>query len=436
MPKNNRKSKANQASNNNNNNNFKYENDSDDEYSNDGASVYSYQSDNAAIPDVEEASDNVVEKYEEKLMQAIENASEKSQQTRTQALQVMNEIFMHHSMFDFVDERRVTILDIIEKSLKRGKGQEQAHAARMSALLLIQLQGDEDVVKSLAPLLQQTALDTSASSDARAKCCLSLALLHFLGGDDVGDLIILCQMFEGIFSGSYLKGDNTPSTANADAGGLHAAALGAWALALTLIPPGDVVSLIQTKQILASFKNLMGLLQSQHLDVRMTAGEAIALLLESGRAHDEEFLDEYITDLIEMTKLLATDSQKFRAKRDRKQQRATFRDVLHYIEEEISPEIAIQVGNGLTKEQLTLDTWAVHHQYSCICNALGSGMNIHLLDNEFLRDVFQMGIRLDPDQITTKKLSKNEKRAIQAASFKARTISRGKNRDKRSAVVN
>lgn len=411
------------------------DNASDDEFSNDGASVYSYQSDNAA-PDAEETVDaNVVEKFEEKLTQAIENASEKSQQTRTQSLQVMNEIFMHHCMFEFIDERRATIMDIIEKSLKRGKGQEQALAAKMSALLLIQLQGDEEVVKTLASLLQHTALDKSATADARAKCCLSLALLHFLGGDDVGDLILLCHMFEGIFAGSYLKGDKTPSTANSDAGSLHAAALGAWSLLLTLVPSGDVVSLVQTKQILTSFTSLMGLLQSQHLDVRMTAGEAISVLLESGRNHDEEFLEEFMLELIELTKQLATDSQKFRAKRDRKQQRATFRDVLHYVEEEISPEIAIQVGNGVTKEQLILDTWAVHHQYNSICTLLGSGMNIHLLENEFIRDIFQMGEKLDPTQVTLKKLSKNEKRAIQAASFKARTISRGKNRDKRSAVV-
>jgi Interferon-related developmental regulator (IFRD)/Interferon-related protein conserved region len=424
---------ANQASNNNNNNAEM----SDDEFSNDGASVYSYQSDNVGTADTDETSDsNVAEKYEEKLMQAIENASEKSQQTRTQSLQVMNEIFAHHSMFDFIEERRVTILDIVEKSLKRGKGQEQALAAKMAALMLIQLQGDEEIVKVLAPLLQNIALDKSATPDARAKCCQSLALLHFLGGDDVGDLIILCQLLEGIFSGSYLKGDSTPSAANGDSATLHAGALQAWGLLLTLIPSGDVVSLIETKQILGSFKSLMGLLQSPHLDVRTTAGEAIALLLECGRYHDEEFLEEYLPDLIEATKQLATDSQKFRAKRDRKQQRATFRDVLHYVEDDTLPDITIQVGSGVAKEQLILDSWSIHHQYNCICNALGSGMNIHLLDNDFLRDVFQMGIKVDVAQVKLKALSKNEKRAIQAASFKARTLARSKNRDKRSAVIN
>lgn len=294
-----------------------------------------------------------------------------------------------------------------------------------------------EVVKTLAPILQTIALDKSSTPSARAKSCLSLALLHFLGGDDsVGDTILLCQQFEGIFSGSYLKGDNTPSAATADAATLHAAALSAWALLLTLIPSGDIISLIETKQILGSFKSLMGMLQSQHLEVRMMAGEAIALLIECGRSHDEEFLEEYMDELLESTKQLATDSQKFRAKRDRKQQRATFRDVLHYIEDETLPDITIQVGAGNTKETLELDSWSMHHQYNSICTILGSGMSIHLLDNEFLRDVFEMGVRLDATQMTSKNLNKSEKRALQAASFKARTLTRGKNRDKRSAVVN
>lgn len=74
------------------------------------------------------------------------------------------------------------------------------------------------------------------------------------------------------------------------------------------------------------------MLQSPHLDVRMATGEILALVLESGREHDEDFLDEILTDLIDATKILATDSNKYRAKRDRKTQKATFRDVLRYLE--------------------------------------------------------------------------------------------------------
>lgn len=64
----------------------------------------------------------------------------------------------------------------------------------------------------------------------------------------------------------------------------------------------------------------------------MACGEVLAVILECGRIHDEDFLDNYISDLIDATTDLAKDSQKFRAKKERKAQRATFRDLLRYLE--------------------------------------------------------------------------------------------------------
>lgn len=47
----------------------------------------------------------------------------------------------------------------------------------------------------------------------------------------------------------------------------------------------------------SSFKKIFGLLKSVHLDVRMAAGEIIAIILESGRSYNEDFLDDYLDDL-------------------------------------------------------------------------------------------------------------------------------------------
>lgn len=74
------------------------------------------------------------------------------------------------------------------------------------------------------------------------------------------------------------------------------------------------------------------MLESGHLEVRLAAGEALALIYESGREENEEFEDDFALDLIESLKQLATDSHKYRAKKDRKQQRATFRDILQFIQ--------------------------------------------------------------------------------------------------------
>lgn len=88
------------------------------------------------------------------------------------------------------------------------------------------------------------------------------------------------------------------------------------------------------------------------------------------------------------------------------------------------------------KETLVLNTWSMHHQYTAVCSAIGSGINVHLAENDFLRDVLQLGEKILPIGNVTSKQSKLEKHLINAAAFKARTISRSKNRDKRSAVIN
>ena len=52
---------------------------------------------------------------------------------------------MFRYMPDFIDNQKVTITDIVEKSLKRGKGSEIKAAARLSLLLAVQLPEPEEV---------------------------------------------------------------------------------------------------------------------------------------------------------------------------------------------------------------------------------------------------------------------------------------------------
>lgn len=77
---------------------------------------------------------------------------------------------------------------------------------------------------------------------------------------------------------------------------------------------------------------IVNLLNSPHFEIRMGCGEIIAIILERGRMSDENFLEEHIPNLIELTSELSKDSQKHRGKKERKAQRATFRDVVRYIE--------------------------------------------------------------------------------------------------------
>lgn len=56
-------------------------------------------------------------------------------------------------------------------------------------------------------------------------------------------------------------------------------------------------------------------------------------------------------------------------------------------------------------------------------------------ENEFLRDILQLGPKLaHSNGVPSNKQSKLERHLVNAAAFKARTLSLRKNRDKRSAV--
>lgn len=138
----------------------------------------------------------------------------------------------------------------------------------------------------------------------------------------------------------------------------------------------------------------------------MAVGEALALIYESGREEDLSFEEDFAFNVADTLKQLATDSHKYRAKKDRKQQRATFRDILQFIEvvlliyylilfiyfffqNDNVPELQVKFG----KEVLVLDTWARRIQYESLCNILGPSINAHLTENELLRDIFEL---LDP----------------------------------------
>merc|ERR1712209_165586 len=111
-------------------------------------------------------------------------------------------------------------------------------------------------------------------------------------------------------------------------GALHCAALSSWSLLLTLLTSGDVFRLATTQ-----VSSLRGLLYSSDVDLRITAGESLALVLEFAYDYDSQYEPDDLEGLIVAVRQLATDSNKSRSKKDRKEQRSSFRDVLRGVEE-------------------------------------------------------------------------------------------------------
>lgn len=99
---------------------------------------------------------------------------------------------------------------------------------------------------------------------------------------------------------------------------------------------------------------------------------------------------------------LATDSNKYRAKADRRRQRSTFRSVLHFVEVRVRLDASLQecapgtatkpshspstLQGGECEEEtvrfglevLYVDSWARRRIYAAFKDVLGSGMHHHL----------------------------------------------------------
>ncbi|XP_076363065.1 interferon-related developmental regulator 1-like [Tachypleus tridentatus] len=366
--------------------------------------------------------------FEEKLKEAIDGTTQKSTKGRLGCLETIRKAFTSKYMYDFVIERKITVTDMLERSLKKGKGEEQEIAAILTALVSIHLgvgNECETLFHEIGPIFSQIVADPTASCLARAKCATALGLCSFITSSGVSGLALNMQLLHTVFSGSFLKGNGAVPSHSPEVATLHSHALLAWCLLVTILSTSQVLELAASH-----LQKLSELLESPNLELRIAAGETIAVLYEVMREIDEEFEGDNIDELCVKLQQLATDSQKFRAKKDRRQQRSSFRDVLRAVEEGESPDVRVKFG----REILYIDSWCKKRQYDALCYVLGSGMNLHLKENELLRDIFELGAPVSNGGMV-QKISKFDRHMVNVAACKARTKSRGKLRDKRADVI-
>uniref|UniRef100_A0A4W5RA07 Interferon-related developmental regulator 1 n=1 Tax=Hucho hucho TaxID=62062 RepID=A0A4W5RA07_9TELE len=356
-----------------------------------------------------------------KLKVFIDSTVDKSAKTRQGALDGLKAAMATRILYEFISDRRMTITDSIERCLKKGKGQEQCAAASLACLLCIQLGSgieSEDVFKTLKPIFKNILLDGAANIQARQAVSICLD----------PDVYATMESFESLFMRSYVKEDGSRPSLNPQTTLLHTNALLSWALLLTICT-GSQVKAVTHKHL----PKLPRLLENDDVNMRIAAGETIALLFELARDMDPEFEYDDWEPLCDKLNSLATDCNKHRAKTDKRKQRSVFRDVLKAVE--VSGDFQTETIRFST-ERMTIDSWVRKRTYDAFREFVGSGMNYHLQANEFIRDVFELGPPMLVDAATLKsmKISRFERHLCNAAAFKARTKARNKFRDKRIDV--
>uniref|UniRef100_A0A4W3INQ9 Interferon-related developmental regulator 1 n=1 Tax=Callorhinchus milii TaxID=7868 RepID=A0A4W3INQ9_CALMI len=370
------------------------------------------------------------EDYEYRLKGFIDSTMDKSAKNRLFALVGLKTAFSSKILYDLILERRLTLTDSIERCLKKGKSEEQCAAAAVASLLCIQLGSSiesEEVFKSLRSILKTIFTDESASIQTRKACATSLAICCYVATDDVEDLRLTMTYLESLFSALYWKEEQPEWMQNNQTTMLHISALIAWTLLLTICPPSLV-----TQTLEKHMSKLPTLLSCGDVNMRIAAGETMALLFELARDICEDFDYEDMELLCAQLKCLATDSNKYRAKTDRKKQRSVFRDVLRTVEKGDFDSETIAFG----PERMYIDSWVKKRSYETFKEVLGSGIRLHLQANEFVRGLFELGPPplLDAATLKATKISRVERHYYNAAVCKARTKARNKSRDKRTDI--
>lgn len=315
------------------------------------------------------------------------------------------------------------------KSLKKGKTTEQVLASDVLMLTLVQLGSNPPDTISILNESKQTLLELSEDEkvepEVRAECVKALGLAVFVTNESSTDTVSILEKMESIFSQSYAKGDGTLRIHSPKMYELHTAALSTWCLLLCTMPLPFVNKLSQ-KHV----SHFQDFLRSPDIDLRIVAGETIAFLFEIAQLDSHSDLSVFESDsLIEVLKNLANDSSKHRSKKDKKQQRSSFRDILRTIEEGEFDSQTIKFGT----ESLYLDNWLRRKQYETFRDLLGTGMNIHLAENEFLRYIFELGAPTQQN-VSAKKsnlgmLTSKQKAQINKEQFRNRTKNMNKKRD-------
>ncbi|XP_004461644.2 interferon-related developmental regulator 1 isoform X1 [Dasypus novemcinctus] len=370
------------------------------------------------------------EDLEYKLKGFIDLTLDKSAKTRQAALEGIKNAMTSKMLYEFILERRMTITDSIERCLKKGKSEEQRAAATLACVLCIQLGPgieSEEILKTLGPILKKIICDGTANIQARQTCATCFGVCCFIATDDITELYSTLECLENIFTKSYLKEKDTNGICSTPNTVLHISCLLTWTLLLTICPINEV-----KKKLEMHLHKLPSLLSCDDVNMRIAAGESLALLFELARGMDSDFFYEDMESLTQMLRALATDGNKHRAKVDKRKQRSVFRDVLRAVEERDFPTETVKFG----PERMYIDCWVKKHTYDTFKEVLGSGMQYHLQSNEFLRNVFELGppVMLDAAALKTMKISRFERHLYNSAAFKARTKARSKCRDKRADV--
>ncbi|CAI2351888.1 unnamed protein product [Caenorhabditis sp. 36 PRJEB53466] len=373
------------------------------------SSAVTYDEDMQSIMGTVEDLDDVYDQ----LVDNLDRAQEKNTKTRTDGLHRVNIALTAKPVPEFISRNKETLMSLCARIENKPDGE-----ARMLATLvgLVAVQAGEEISDLIAEPMNQMRtilMDASRCVFLRIACAISLVILTRIAcseDDEVAANVKACR-----FAWATTKATSASAS-------LIGTSLAAWCIMLL---DADAVTI---NGAIADQPKVVTLLDSDQLEVRLAAAEALAFLHEFMQDTRPGFRFPNKEHVLELLGRMAADSSKKKAKKDRRAQRYAVRDIRLFIaDEDDTLEVCVKIG----QQTLALDSCAIKMFYDITCDLLHGGLAQQLQYNPVLRDVFELGpVPLEVEGT----MNKQARLAIHDAADKQRKQVRGKQRDKRSAV--
>lgn len=425
---------------------------SDDE--DDGWSVGSDSTHDTVALDVAEAVN-----WEHDLAESLEGIADKRSFIREEALTKMLRILSLKYTHDVMYKRRTTLLDNLSKCLRDDR-EEKENILALRCLALVFITFGPDEANATAETFVPTAkylITNHSSMKVKSGLLRLLALFTFIASQElaIGDLSgsESLQSTMLVFFSEVITTEGESVNAASDSGVL-AASLNAYGLMWCAIwgqgqafptkDDGDTHDLItgeatdnteseSRSRAKEEFETVlpfhMEQLESHLVDVRVAAGENIALFFEcleltsslemitsggpsgvTSPRQDAPITQHDLDTLTDRLSQLSTDSSKYTARSARKVQKSVFRDILRTVMPNMTQDTEhdadlleaaaarhhpstrkLKIGNLL----ITLKTWKDLMVMGAIKSALRSGLVTHFIRNAFVRDLFSSLTEVD-----------------------------------------
>ena len=348
-------------------------------------------------------------------MSSIEEAREQGGKDRLQCFEKCRRILTDRYLHDTVLANRNSIVDFLDKSLRRGSTQNRVATCSLISLLCIQLGRKEstEIFTLLKPHLVSILHDLTCAPSLRSCTASTLGISCFIGAETQDDIRDCVEALQRVFSQKVP--DETATHV------VFSSSLISWSLLFGLLN-FETASYFQIDDVIRS---LCHIIERGDLSLRITAGETVSLLYE---LVDDIGDHGPAIEAYELLRNLSNESGHQKGKREKRVQKSYFREIVKFIEDGCLPDKEI----GFGAESLVLSSWNYIVKYKALKETLGSGMNEHLQSNPLLRDVFGLGERVCEGD-TEEKTDKREKEWTNAANVKARKKNRNKERDDKLA---